>query len=142
LPRVTSSVFDTGRGSIPCESISVREDNPQKAHLPVYDLGLTGSVSEDLLIADMVSVRFIHTNQLTLCVLTSRSGFEVCGEAGTIDPQNYFYDLGRFYSFSDAKAKLWKLLAFAKQRNGAMAGEQGSPFPPPVHVTHSPDNNG
>lgn len=61
------------------------------------------------------SVRFERGKQTTVCYLTTRSGFEIIGVSGTIDPENGNPEKGRELAEANARQILWGHLAFVKQ---------------------------
>ncbi len=61
------------------------------------------------------SVRFEHGKQTTVCYLMTRSGFEIIGTSGTIDPENAILEKGNELAEANARQILWGHLAFVKQ---------------------------
>lgn len=51
-------------------------------------------------------------NVLTICFLTTQSGFTVSGESACVSPENFDEELGKKYAYEAAFNKLWQLFGF------------------------------
>ena len=51
---------------------------------------------------------------MTLCFLTTFSGFVVVGKSACMDPRNYDSEKGQLFAYEDAIKQLWPLTAFAR----------------------------
>jgi hypothetical protein len=49
----------------------------------------------------------VFDNVLTICVLTTKSGFTVTGESACASPENFNQDLGAKFAREQAVRKLW-----------------------------------
>lgn len=57
---------------------------------------------------------------LTICTLTTVSGFTVIGKSAPIDPANFNAELGAKIARDEALGQLWPLMGFARKQ--AIAG--------------------
>lgn len=50
---------------------------------------------------------------LTVCCLTLSNGFNVVGQSGCLNPENFNKGLGEAYAYKDAFNKIWPLVGYA-----------------------------
>lgn len=50
---------------------------------------------------------------LTICILTTRSGFTIIGKSAPASPENFDEEKGRAFAREDAVRQLWPLMGFA-----------------------------
>lgn len=50
---------------------------------------------------------------LTLCIITTKSGFVLVGKSAPASPENFDAEKGRTFSREDAVRQLWPLMGFA-----------------------------
>ncbi len=59
--------------------------------------------------------RFFQDEALTICVVTTITGFKVVGKSSPIDPKNFDIALGQKYSYEDAISQLWELEGYKRK---------------------------
>lgn len=64
----------------------------------------------------VVGLEFKNTGKVTICVLTTESGYQIIGTSGTIDVDGFDEELGNKYAFQEAFYKLWSLEAYHVER--------------------------
>lgn len=55
--------------------------------------------------------------KMMICLLTTKNGHEIIGQAGIIDHRNFSEELGKQWALHDAKMNLTSLLAYQVQDN-------------------------
>lgn len=73
-------------------------------------------LTKDEIKAQILGVEFTDTGKITICVLTTKSGYQIVGTSGTIDTSKFDVELGNKYAFEDAFNKLWAFEAYYKER--------------------------
>lgn len=58
------------------------------------------------------------TERMTICILTTKSGFEVLGKSSCIDAKEYSQELGERYAREDAINQLWELEGYRVRGGG------------------------
>ena len=58
---------------------------------------------------------------LTLCFLTTRSGFVLVGKSAAVDPKNFNAEKGELFAYEDALRQMWPLMAFAHKQHELQA---------------------
>lgn len=51
----------------------------------------------------------------TICLLTTKNGFEVVGTSACVNPDTFDAELGRKYAFEDALDRVWELEGYRQQ---------------------------
>lgn len=72
-------------------------------------------VSLDSILAKIASEDYEHPTRhphMTLCVITTRSGYVVIGKSVPADPENYDEALGKKFAKEDVIRQLWPLEAY------------------------------
>jgi hypothetical protein len=59
---------------------------------------------------------------LTICVLTTHSGFTIIGKSAPASPENFDPEKGRTFAREDAIRQLWPLMGFALRQKLHEAG--------------------
>lgn len=65
----------------------------------------------------IVKTTYFVDDVLTICVVTTETGFKVVGKSSPIDPKNFDLELGKQYSFDDAVRQLWELEGYKRKGN-------------------------
>lgn len=58
---------------------------------------------------------------LTICILTTSSGFSVIGKSAPASPENFDVEKGQTFAYEDAVKQLWPLMGFALREKLAQA---------------------
>lgn len=69
-------------------------------------------VTLDLLKSRIATEELFHPEaapHVTICVLTTTSGWSLVGVSAPADPTNYDAEVGRKFAYEDALSKLWPL---------------------------------
>lgn len=64
--------------------------------------------------SNIVNEWYIHVpgGTMTICVLTTKSGFQVTGESACINPADFNTELGKQHAKGMALDKLWPLMGY------------------------------
>lgn len=74
-------------------------------------------LTKDEIKAQILGVEFVATGKITMCILTSKCGYQIIGTSGTIDTSKFDVELGNKYALEDAFNKLWAFEAYYKERS-------------------------
>lgn len=89
--------------------------NELEVEAKIQDLGLTAPrVTIDEVDAEIVDEQYVvfPGTTFTVCLLTLRNGFQVCGESACASPANFNAEIGRSIARRNARDKIWPLLGF------------------------------
>lgn len=62
--------------------------------------------------------RYFQDGALTICVVTTVTGFKVVGKSCPIDSKDFDLALGQKYSYEDAVNQLWELEGYKRKGVG------------------------
>lgn len=119
------------------DSLQVTEDaSAAVASAPrISKLFIEGQIAQKMFFigqdAGIVAMSDISTHSprvslahLTICLLTTHSGFTVVGKSAPMDPMNYNRDLGIQLAYEDAFRQLWPLYAFSNMEHGLRGSQE------------------
>lgn len=66
-------------------------------------------VTRESIEAKIKNVRHLHSDTLTICVITMNNGFNVVGKSAPASPENFDVAIGERYAYEDAFRGLWQL---------------------------------
>lgn len=86
--------------------------NEQQIEQEIQQKGLTAPrITPADIDAAIVSEQYhvFHGTTFTVCLLTLRNGYTVCGESACASPENFNAEIGRKIARDNARNKIWAL---------------------------------
>jgi len=60
----------------------------------------------------IVNEEVIYRNRLTICILTTTTGYQFVGDHSFVHDEAYDRDAGKDSAYADAREKLWNAMSF------------------------------
>jgi len=78
----------------------------------------TIAITEEVLTEAIEMVEFERMGKkMVICLITTKNGHEIIGQAGIVDHRKFDQEIGQKYALADAKNNLANLLAYQAQSN-------------------------
>ena len=105
-------------------------NDEMKLEQEIKDKGLTAPrITPFHIDESIVSEQYhvFHGTTFTVCLLSLRNGYTVCGESACASPENFNQELGNKIARTNAREKIWALEGYLlKQKLYEAAVEEGS----------------
>lgn len=88
-------------------------------------LRVTAAMVEDQI--EQAFYAFLPDGVTTVCSLVLKNGYTVLGRSACADPSAFREDLGKEYSYQDAKGKIWQYLAYEIRSILSLIGDRTLP---------------